>query len=368
VKAMKVVFRADASLQIGSGHVMRCLTLADALRSDGAECHFICREHPGNLVDVIRERGYRVHGIAFSDADNATIKSHPSYLSWLGSSQELDAEESLKIVELITPDWLVVDHYALDATWEERLKTNNRNLLVLDDLADRQHVSDILLDQTFGRNTVDYLTLIPEGSIALCGSDYALLRPDFKKLRHYSLNRRAGYTLKNIFISLGGVDRNNVTQKVLESLKVSVLPKSCSITVVMGPTAPWLKDIQRLARTMPWSMEVKVGVNNMAQLMADSDLAIGAAGSTSWERCCLGVPTAMVVLAENQKFAADLLVRAKAVVRLSVCNINYELAQIIEQAVECPGFLRSISEHARSITVGAGCERVLNAMFNFKYH
>lgn len=361
MKAMKVVFRADASLQIGSGHVMRCLTLADALRAEGAECHFICREHPGNLVGVIRKRGYEVHGIAFRDADR-----DPSYLSWLGSSQELDAEECLNIVELIKADWLIVDHYALDETWEAKLKTNNRKLMVLDDLADRQHLSDILLDQTFGRNAVDYLPLIPEKSIVLCGSEYALLRPDFMRLRPYSLNRRLGYKLKSLLISLGGVDKDNVTRKILEALKSVVLPEACSITVVMGATAPWLLDIQNLALTLPWVTEVKVNVNDMAQLMSDSDFAIGAAGATSWERCCLGLPAAMVVLAENQKFAADLLEQANAVVRLPLDDdLASELANIFDEVIKSPDFLKTMSERAKALVIGNGCEQVVKNLVNF---
>jgi UDP-2,4-diacetamido-2,4,6-trideoxy-beta-L-altropyranose hydrolase len=367
VKAMKVVFRADASLQIGSGHVMRCLTLANALRAEGAECHFICREHPGNLLEVIRNRGFDVHVMKFNESTGSVTQglTHLSHARWLGTSQELDAEECSGLLDILQPDWLIVDHYALDVVWETKLKTNARKLMVIDDLADRQHISDVLLDQTFGRSATDYLSLVPTESILLCGSEYALLRPDFLDLRPYSLSRRAAYKLEKVLVTLGGVDKDNVTRRVLEGLKQSRLPETCRITVVMGATAPWLEDILQLATTMPWYTEVKVDVGNMAELMSDSDFAIGAAGATSWERCCLGLPTAMVVLADNQRFAAGLLEKAKAVVSLSVDkDFTQELVSIISEAVGDPEFLKAMSEHARLIVAGTGCMQVLRALMN----
>lgn len=366
MNGMKVVFRADASLQIGSGHVMRCLTLAEALRAEGAECHFICREHPGNLLESIRDKGFNVHALASERLDPSVQASgNLRHWAWLGASQELDAEQCASFLEVLQPNWLVVDHYALDMTWELRLKRSGLKLLVIDDLADRNHISDILLDQTFGRSSSDYFSRVPLGCVVLCGSKYALLRPDFIKLRPYSLNRRSQYRLESVLVTLGGVDKDNVTRQVLEGLKASALPKNCRITVVMGAAAPWLEDIQQLASTMPWHVDVKVNVSDMAQLMAESDLSIGAAGATSWERCCLGVPTIMVVLAENQKFAAGLLERAKAVLMISSGNgIASQLTRAIDDAVNDPEFLKSLSESSRTVADGAGCERLLKAIAN----
>lgn len=303
--------------------------------------------------------------MAFKDDTAAQALAHPSHSCWLGTSQELDAEECSGLLDVLRPDWLIVDHYALDVIWEAKLKTNDRKLMVIDDLADRQHISDILLDQTFGRSAADYLSLVSEESVLLCGSGYALLRPDFVNLRPYSLSRRAEYKLAKLLVTLGGVDKDNVTREVLECLKHTALPKTCHITVVMGATAPWLEDIQHLASTLPWHTEVKVNVNDMAQLMSDSDFAIGAAGSTSWERCCLGLPTAMVMLADNQKFAARLLEQAKAVVSLSVgSDLSLELAKVIDEVLQSPDFLKTMSEHARMVVAGTGCEQVLKTLIN----
>ncbi|MBO1538728.1 UDP-2,4-diacetamido-2,4,6-trideoxy-beta-L-altropyranose hydrolase [Pseudomonas sp. OA65] len=367
-----VAFRVDASLHIGSGHVMRCLTLAEALRKKGTDCQFICREHPGNLVEVIRRKGFNVHVLASDEESGSSLEAqggNPKHFAWLGVSQELDAEQSGRVLELLQPNWLVVDHYALDVTWELKIKNNGLKLLVIDDLADRNHISDILLDQTFGRESTDYNLRVPSDCIVLCGSKYALLRPEFSMLRSYSLKRRSLYKLESVLVTLGGVDKDNVTRAVLEGLKLSGLPQSCRITVVMGATAPWLNDIQHFASTMPWYTDVKVDVGNMAQLMAESDLSIGAAGATSWERCCLGIPTIMVVLAENQRFAAGLLASANAVLMVpSGTGIISQLARAVDHVIKDSRLMKSLSESSKLITDGTGCEHLLNAIAEFQYH
>ncbi|MDY0273694.1 MAG: UDP-2,4-diacetamido-2,4,6-trideoxy-beta-L-altropyranose hydrolase, partial [Advenella sp.] len=319
---MKIVFRADASLEMGTGHVMRCLTLANALHAEGNECHFICREHPGNLIEFIRKQGHMVHSLSYLENEKVGDKNNEgsvlAHATWLGASQKEDAAASEKILATIKPEWLVVDHYALDYRWEQELKPYYQNLLVIDDLADRKHDCNILLDQTFGRKAEDYHPWVPPDCTLLCGSNYALLRPEFSQLRAYSLERRKQPQLQRLLITMGGVDKDNVTGLVLRALTCCELPQDCLITVVMGGNAPWLKEVQEQASQMPWLTEVYVNVNNMAKLMADADFCIGAAGSTSWERCCLGLPTIMVVLAENQEMAATLLQEANAVKKVDI--------------------------------------------------
>jgi UDP-2,4-diacetamido-2,4,6-trideoxy-beta-L-altropyranose hydrolase len=306
---MLIVFRVDASLQIGTGHVMRCLTLADALRAQGAECHFICGEHAGNLIKQIRARSYVAHLLPAGAHSLAwqELPDQPAHAGWLGCSQDQDVAACAPILAELHPDWLVVDHYALDARWEAALQPHYHKLMVIDDLADRSHQCDLLLDQNFGRTDEDYRLRVPAACTLLCGSNFALLRPEFTELRAYSLQRRKKPQLKHLLISMGGVDKDNATARVLTALESSDLPADCRISVVMGATAPWLAEVRRQAAHMRWPVEVRVNVADMAQLMADSDLAIGAAGATSWERCCLGLPSIMLVLADNQRFIAGRL-------------------------------------------------------------
>ncbi len=366
---MRVVFRTDASVFIGSGHVMRCLTLADALAVQGADCLFICREHQGNLIEQIRNKGYRVHVLpvmSLAEVNSPAIKTASdeqalAHSHWLGATQADDAAACTAILTGAIFDWLIVDHYALDARWELALKPHYYKLMVIDDLADRPHICDLLLDQTFGRHPEDYRDWLPANCQLLCGSQYALLRPEFAALRGYSLERRAHPQLCQLLISMGGVDKDNITCQVLEALRGCQLPAKCEITVVMGVTAPWLDEVRRQAQSMPWLTTVLVGVSNMAQLMADSDLAIGAAGATSWERCCLGLPTIMLILADNQRYVAQGLERAGAVQVLNDAKeIAYCLPALLSGLASSQSLQAEMCEAAASIVDGRGIPAVVH--------
>lgn len=365
---MKIIFRADASLQIGTGHVMRCLTLADALAARGADCQFVCREHPGNLIEFIGSKGYVVHALptAVQPADPVDHKTDANsskpelaHGHWLGATQAQDAQACAPILAKFQPDWLVVDHYALDASWELALKPHYRKLMVIDDLADREHACHVLLDQTFGRNTDDYRPWVPADCKLLCGSQFALLRPEFSDLRTYSLQRRENPKFQQILITMGGVDKDNITEKVLEALRSCNLPDECQIVVVMGQTAPWLNEVKQQAQSMPWRTSVLVGVRNMAQLMAESDLAIGAAGATSWERCCLGLPTLMISLAENQEKSCKMLSSVGAGVDIgSATSIKNNLPKILNELIVKSEAVRIICLQSAKITDGRGLFRI----------
>jgi len=366
--SLTVAFRVDASLQMGTGHVMRCLTLAEALKQDGGDCQFICREHPGNLIEHIRSKGFQVHVLPLSGSNlsSSAFKIEElqlAHAAWLGATHQEDAAQSTAILSELKPDWLIVDHYALDARWEVTLKPYYQKLMVIDDLADRAHRCDLLLDQTFGRDAKDYAAWTPDSCTLLCGSQYSLLRPEFAALRSYSLERRKNPQLQHLLITMGGVDKDNATGQILQALKNAELPSSCQISVVMGSTAPWLAEVRQLAEQMPWQTTVKVGISDMAQLMADSDLAIGAAGATSWERCCLGLPTVMLVLADNQKMAAGILDSAQAAVMLCLSDdLDAKLAGIVIDFVRDVRRLSNITDHAKHITDGTGCKVVADTL------
>ncbi len=358
VKPMRVMFRVDASLEMGSGHVMRCLTLANALNERSAICEFLCREHPGNLIGFIRDRGFPVINLG---APCSEVSAHPGaqYLQWLGATQKSDASACKSALGDNQYDWMIVDHYGIDYRWQELLEFHYSRLAVIDDLATRNHCCDVLLDQTYGRPESDYQALVPEECKILTGSEYALLRPDFSRLREMSLERRKNSGLKRILISLGGVDSNNVTERVLDGLCESPLPTDSEIVVVMGTTAPWLDAVRKRAARMPWSTSVLENVSDMASQMCAADLAIGAAGSTSWERCCLGLPTLMLILADNQRYAASLLSSAGAAHLLSSEEqLGDQLSQCIERALSDPGFLNNMTTAASGITDGAGASKV----------
>lgn len=366
---LTVAFRADASLDIGIGHVMRCLTLAEAIRARGANCYFICREHPGHLLDHIRKRGFAVSGLPSCKPDehplDETGGSQPAHAHWLGCDWQTDARQTGEILANLKPGWLVVDHYALDSRWENALRAHYGKLLVIDDLADREHACDLLLDQNLGREGADYANLVPGHCTVLASPRFALLRPEFAVLREYSLRRRESPALKDLLITMGGVDQPNATGQVLDALKTCPLPTDCKITVVMGGKAPWLEQVRETAAAMLRPTEVRVDIGDMAQVMADTDLAIGAAGSTSWERCCLGLPTLLVVLADNQKSAAFHMSHTSISHTLLLDEtLKPRLQEYISQADDQAGWLVAMSNKSAAVTDGNGSELVINAMMH----
>ncbi len=358
---MVVCFRTDASLEIGTGHVMRCLTLAQLLRTKGHACHFLCQAHEGHLIEHIQSLGFNVDIIGPLPKTNTT--NFLAHSHWLAGTQEDDANACIPTLARLQPHWLVVDHYALDDVWERALAPYYQKLLVIDDLADRQHIADILLDQNYGRHPNDYLNLVSHQCRVLTGPEYALLRPEFAELRSYSLVRRKEGHLHNLLLNLGGVDQHNVTTQLLQALALCPFNHDFRITVVLGPKAPWQQKVREQAKVMPWPTKVLVGTSEMAQLMADHDLAIGAAGSTTWERCCLGLPTIMIVIAANQLLSAQSLADA---------GVTYTLTSLAHAGLALPELMRSIdtaalrqmAQKSSTITAGTGANLIANLMIN----
>ena len=361
---MKIIFRADASLQIGTGHVMRCLTLAEALKEKGTQVEFICREHEGNLIDFIQGKGFKVHTLSMTENDveisrTTSLKSENGldHAHWLGATQQQDAEPCKIILENMSPDWLILDHYAIDETWQIELQGTYKKLMVIDDLGDRKHLCDLLLDQNYGSMQDKYQVLVPANCRTLAGSNYALLRPEFSQWREFSLNRRLKPNLKEILISLGGVDPDNYTGQVLQALKQTVLPKEILVTVIMGATAPHLQSVQQQVQTMPYKTEIKVNVSNMAELIANADLAIGAAGATTWERCCLGLPSIQIVIAENQKLIAEPLVKNDSI------KLLYKMEQLPGLVKTAKNWMQTVGQTASEICDGSGTARIVSELF-----
>lgn len=355
----QVAFRTDASLDIGAGHVMRCLTLADALSNNGAHCFFICRAHAGSCPDVIQQRGYEVRELPVpcqsTEEGSVQAASLSGYASWLGANWETDAEQTLSAIGDSPLDWLVVDHYAIDAQWELELAGACQQMMVIDDLADRAHNCDLLLDQNLGRQDADYQGLVSPECTLLIGLDYALLRPEFVQLRVSSLQRRKAPEFKHLLISMGGVDKDNVTCDVLDALVEFPLPPCMRISVVMGAHAPWLQRVREKAQKIPCAVDVLVNISDMAGLMSTCDLAIGAAGSASWERCALGLPAYVVILADNQRASCLALVKEGAVELLdSGAGLRANLRDKIEGVMTDPSILRRMSGRAAQVCDGGG--------------
>lgn len=344
---MQYLIRADASADIGSGHVMRCLTLACTLRQEGHSVHFVCRDLPGGLVSLIRRQGFPATLLpAPTAAQAAAAARQPEthrHSHWLPVPQREDAADTAAALSF-RPDWIILDHYALAAPWQRILRRAcpDARLLVIDDLADRPHLADILLDQTYGRRPEDYTALLPADCTVLAGTRYALLRPEFSERRTGSLKRRSlpMPAVRRLLVALGGVDKDNRTAEVLHALadwhRQPERHFAVEADIVMGAAAPHAEAVRRLAAEMPFACRVFQGTGNMAGLTAEADIAIGAAGGSAWERCCLGLPAVLLVLADNQRFVAESLRRAGAAFVLPTADLaargsSAPLARLLKQ-------------------------------------
>jgi UDP-2,4-diacetamido-2,4,6-trideoxy-beta-L-altropyranose hydrolase len=357
-------FRVDASLHIGTGHVMRCLTLASSLRDEGHQCHFICRKHPGHLVKKIQNLGFAVNTLP-AGPPPVPGPIPDAYTHWLGADWTSDAQQTSDLIEMLRLDWLVIDHYALDGKWEHFMRRQHPrlNLMVIDDLANRHHHCHLLLDQNLGRQASDYASWVGTECNVFAGSDYVMLRSEFLRLRSYSLARRATPQLHSILISMGGIDNDDATSLVLRTLQDTPMPSSTQITVVMGGDAPHIDRVKSVAAEMAYATHVVVNPNNMAQLMADSDLAIGAAGSTSWERCHMGLPTLIVVLAANQKPACQALQHQQAAISIGQpIDIHQRLPELIQNFFQQPQALKHMSDHAAKLCNNKGYQQVIDQL------
>ncbi len=296
----RIAIRADASINCGSGHVMRCLTLADGLRSEGADVHFITRAHQGNLDALIESRGYRVHSLGTSrpeSGDKLAIVGGPPHAAWLGCDFTTDLNDTSRVLESIgNVDWLVVDHYALDARWETPLREFADRLFVIDDLADRDHDADLLLDQNMVANARQrYVSRSGPRCQHLLGATYALLRPEFAKLRETAKHHRLEGPAR-LPVFFGGVDATDETGKFLDAWSADSAKRFVA-DLVVGANHPRRALHGQCA--LP-GVNVHGYVPAMAALMANADHAFGASGTSNWERFCLGLNASVVSVADNQ--------------------------------------------------------------------
>lgn len=364
---MQATFRVDASIAMGIGHAMRCLTLANALVELGVRTTFITREHHGHLAELMRAQGHVVLLLPAPEVRFHAHDKHAADAELLGVSWQKDADETLNALDgCCKPDWLIVDHYALDASWHRRLCKHVGRLFIIDDLANRPMDCDLLLDQTYGRRKEDYARCVEKKCRMLLGAGWALLRPEFAELRPKAIVRRKEFTgVRRVLISIGGADPDNVTGIVLNALMLIAWPNRVHIDVVLGSRAPHLQTILQQAAAHPLEVTVTNDADDMAERMLEADLAIGAGGSTSWERCCLGLPALITVCADNQKVVSQHLAEAEAALLLpAVSRLTQEnIADGIKKILSTPEAWKKLSNNALKITDGMGAKRVVPELF-----
>jgi len=366
-----ILFRADASLQIGTGHVMRCRTLARELKRQGSAVVFLCRPQPGDLIGMLSEE-FDVLVLVSQAQDR--IEMEADFITpqrrkndhWLGASQVQDARDCMDALAkrgLQSIDWMVVDHYGLDDIWERTMLASigvfgsSPRLLVIDDLADRRHAADILLDQNrSGPMAVGrYAGLLPDYCRLLLGPQHALLTPEYALWQDFMPQR---VHLARILIFFGGGDTCELAAATIEALN----RPDCSdlfLDVVHNHQADPQQLVNQAAARRPRT-SVHNPLPSLAGLIARADLAIGAAGSTTWERACLGLPSLLLVLDHNQSMVAEEAEERGAALCLGQQLNGERMAQCIRQQV--PLVLQQMSQACVELCDGQGVSRMIRAM------
>lgn len=344
---------------------MRCATLAERLGQDGARIVFICRELPGNMCAYLEGKGFEVLRLPAPDAragagaGAASAGYRSPYAEWLGVSQARDASETLNALEQlrIKPDWVIVDNYALDGEWEKGIRRCADRLMVIDDLADRTHDCDILLDQNLYDNSDErYESLLPATCIRLLGPRYALLRPEFLQFRE-KIRERDG-AVGRLLVGFGGSDPTNETEKVLEAI-LELRRDDIAVDVILGQLNPYRERIaSRFGKQGNFVLHVQP--RNIGELMARADLAIGAAGVSTWERCCLGLPSIVISVAENQAESAATLGSRGCVfyVGPSGSVTTRSLWHVLSALLERREYLAHLARVSMALVDGKGASRI----------
>ncbi|MDH5359084.1 MAG: UDP-2,4-diacetamido-2,4,6-trideoxy-beta-L-altropyranose hydrolase [Gammaproteobacteria bacterium] len=334
-----IAIRADASASIGTGHVCRCMTLAKELTKLGFQVYFMMRDLPGNMIDLVKQYGYQT----------LTLDGQ-GFHNW-----ETDAVESIQLLKGLKakPHWLIVDHYQLDTKWESELSAHVGKIMVIDDLANREHTCHIILDQNLYHNQdIRYHHLLKENTLQLMGPRYVLLRDEFLTQKTRS-GQPSGH-IKNVMIYYGGSDPSGETIKVITALSTTEY-RHINFTVVVGNSCQQKYIIERLCE-LHENFHFYCQVQNISQHMSTTDLAIGACGSSTWERCYLGIPTLSTEIATNQSELSQILDEKGIIINLGWYSlVTPELIKTeFKRLTESPQLLVRMSQKAYDLIHQSG--------------
>lgn len=356
----RIAIRCDASPRVGTGHVARCVALARALRSRGAEVEMLSRDLPDRIRKLLVDgAGVTLRALppaisAARDTDGPAL----AHAGWLDGSQLADAEQCARILaEGPRTGWLVVDHYALDARWERRMRAAADRILAIDDLADRDHDCDALLDQNFFPEAESrYTGHVPPRAQLMCGPKYALLREEFARARGAHSPRDG--RLRRVFVCFGSFDPAGQTLRALEAIDAAAI-EGVAVDVAIGDDNPRRGAIEAFCRTRPY-IGLHVDTAGVCDLMARADLAIGASGSMNWERAALGLPSIVTSVADNQHAVAQPLAAELGCIYLGAAADwrPDTLAGLLRGLNGAPTLMAGLSARAGALADGKGAVRV----------
>lgn len=349
---MRVLIRADASVTIGSGHIARCLTLANTLRAEGADVRFACRELPGHLLHRLADHGYVTYTLParYGVEENQDIESALPWQADLSAlAEEIEDEPRF--------DWLIVDHYGLDARWENAARGLADRVMAIDDLANRPHAVDVLLDQNYSAQALHqpYAPWVGSECRTFLGPRFALMRDEFQ-CEPIAIKPR----VERVLVNFGGFDAAGQVYATMLALQGFA---DVQVDFVAGLHNPHWQAMSELAASRPeWRLHTLT--TDFFALMQAADLFIGAGGGTTWERAALGLPTICISVANNQQMNAQLLAEAGVHLYLGP-HVQLEpgrLRDAIERLREDAVLRRAFAEQSRLLVDGRGARRIADAL------
>ncbi len=341
MSAPRILVFPDCGPRIGGGHVMRCLTLARALMAKGAAVAFAANPPAQSVLTAFGPRELTVYSVS-DDLQEAV-------------------PQAAAFAEAFRADWVLLDHYRLSIEQEVGLR-EPRRMAVLDDLADRPRPADLVVNPGYGVLPGNYAGLVPRGAVVMAGPEFALVRPEFSACRDQTLERRReGGHLRHVLISLGLTDVEGITARVVRALKPHL--DGLILDVVLGDQAPSLVTLREEAKT-DCALRLHVDSHAMAELMSQADLAVGAGGSSVWERATLGLPTVTVVLADNQRPMAQAMAQVGLTLMVDATAADFEaqLVGAVKRLVDDAALRRWLFEAPCHACDGKGAERVAQVM------
>jgi UDP-2,4-diacetamido-2,4,6-trideoxy-beta-L-altropyranose hydrolase len=349
----KIYFRTDSSSEMGIGHVMRCLALADGLSKKGWICTFLCKDHVGSAKTIIENKGYLLELLAVDEF----IERKGEYEKWVGSTQDDDAKACLRLIGRHQNCVVVVDHYGLDSVWESKIKPEVDYLIVIDDLVNRPHRCDVLIDSKYGRIEEEYRKFCNKSTIILTGTNYCLLRKEFFGLIPEAKKKRGDTrNINKILINFGGSDSQGYSVKVLRILNKYF--DHLNIEIIIGSSC---RHINELKRNITSKTNLYVDANNVASIMLECDFSIGSFGGMSWERCSLGLPSFGFIAADNQNEIAQSLSDKGVVGILDENNFESKLIDILSGGSDI-GWWKDMSKKSFMLCDGKGVLRIISVI------
>nr|WP_280967024.1 UDP-2,4-diacetamido-2,4,6-trideoxy-beta-L-altropyranose hydrolase [Evansella cellulosilytica] len=331
---LNVIIRVDASINIGSGHVMRCLVLAEMLKEERVEVCFICKNIRGNLIGIIKDNGFKVLEL-------------PNILNELE-----DADKTVQYLKEMDITWIVIDHYSLGEKYESIVRPFVNKIMVIDDLANRKHDCDLLLDQNFYSNMRNrYNHLVSSTCKKYLGPNYLLLRQEFNNVKGLTYQPTQ---VSKILIFYGGSDQTNETEKVLTAIKQHNFT-SLAVDVVVGSSNLNISTIKKMCTDIGATFHYQI--NYITKLMVEADVSFGAGGITMWERCYLGLPSIVTIVAENQRKSVEDTHEHGAIINIgwheNITEKSY--IKVLKDLREGKISLVQLSERSRALVRNNGC-------------